>query len=46
MTSHVGRLYALAIAILVFFLTWTAVAAQPWATSCPGRSAAQGARSS
>ena len=33
MTSHVGRLYALAIAILVFFLTWTAVAAQPWAGS-------------
>jgi hypothetical protein len=32
MTSHIGRLYALAIAILVFFLTWTAVAAQPWAT--------------
>jgi hypothetical protein len=33
MTSHVGRLYALAIALLVFFITWTAVAAQPWATS-------------
>jgi hypothetical protein len=33
MTSHVGRLYALAIAILVFFMTWAAVAAQPWATS-------------
>jgi hypothetical protein len=33
MTSHVGRLYALAIAILVFFLTWTAVAARPWATT-------------
>jgi len=33
MTSHLGRLYALAIAILVFFLTWTAVAAQPWAAT-------------
>jgi hypothetical protein len=33
MTSHVGRLYALAIALLVFFITWTAVAAQPWAAS-------------
>jgi hypothetical protein len=33
MTSHIGRLYALAIAILVFFLAWTAVAAQPWATT-------------
>jgi len=31
MTSHVGRLYALALALLVFFLTWTAVAAKPWA---------------
>jgi hypothetical protein len=33
MTSHVGRLYALAIALLVFFLTWATVAAQPWAKS-------------
>jgi hypothetical protein len=33
MTSHVGRLYALAIALLVFFMTWAAVAAQPWAPS-------------
>lgn len=33
MTSHIGRLYALAIALLVFFMTWAAVAAQPWATS-------------
>ncbi len=33
MTSHVGRLYALAIALLVFFLTWAAVAAHPWAAS-------------
>jgi hypothetical protein len=33
MTSHVARLYALALALLVFFLTWAAVAAHPWATT-------------
>lgn len=33
MTNHVTRLYALALALLVFFLTWAAVAAHPWATS-------------
>jgi hypothetical protein len=33
MTSHVGRLYALAIALLVFFVTWAAVAARPWAAA-------------
>ncbi len=33
MTSHVGRLYALAIALLVFFMMWAAVAARPWAPS-------------
>jgi hypothetical protein len=36
MTSHVGRLYALATALLVFFVTWAAVAARPWATSSQG----------
>jgi len=30
MTSNVGRLYALALALVVFFLTWTTVAARPW----------------
>ncbi|HEV8460028.1 MAG TPA: hypothetical protein VGQ38_04905 [Gaiellaceae bacterium] len=35
MTSHVGRLYAAAIAILVFFLIWAAVAARPWKTAAP-----------
>lgn len=30
-TSH--RLYAIVIAVVVFFLSWAAVAAQPWATS-------------
>ena len=33
MTSHVGRLYALALALFVFFLTWTTVAARPWVHS-------------
>ncbi|HSC73115.1 MAG TPA: hypothetical protein VLB89_03035 [Gaiellaceae bacterium] len=30
MTSHVGRLYALALALLVFFLAWSVFAARPW----------------
>ena len=30
-TSH--RLYAIVIAVVVFFLRWAAVAAQPWATT-------------
>ena len=29
-TSHVGRLYALALALVLFFLTWAVVAARPW----------------
>jgi hypothetical protein len=33
MTSHAGRLYVLAVALLVFFVTWAAVAARPWAAS-------------
>jgi len=33
MTSHVGRLYALALALFVFFLTWMTVAAHPWSAS-------------
>jgi hypothetical protein len=31
MTDHVVRLYALALAMVVFFVTWAAVAARPWA---------------
>jgi hypothetical protein len=31
MTSHVGRLYALALALVVFFLAWALIAARPWA---------------
>lgn len=32
-TSH--RLYAVVIAVVVFFVTWAAVAAKPWATAKP-----------
>jgi len=32
MTSHTGRLYALAFALVAFFLAWVVVAAHPWAT--------------
>jgi hypothetical protein len=35
MTSHVGRLYVAAIAILVFFVVWAAVAAKPWRSTAP-----------
>ena len=30
MTSHIGRMYAIAAAIVVLFLGWAAVAAHPW----------------
>jgi hypothetical protein len=33
MTSHVARLYSLALALFVFFLIWAAVGARPWATA-------------
>jgi len=33
MTSHVGRLYSLAFALVVFFLAWAVVAARPWAAA-------------
>jgi TolA-binding protein len=33
MTSHVGRLYSVALALFVFFLTWVAIGARPWAAS-------------
>lgn len=32
MTNHVGRLYALAAAILVLFVAWAVVATHPWQT--------------
>lgn len=33
MTDHAPRLYALALAILGFFVVWAVVAAHPWASS-------------
>ena len=33
MTSHTGRLYALALGLVVFFLAWATVAAHPWAST-------------
>ena len=30
MTDHLARLYATALALVVFFLTWAGVAAKPW----------------
>lgn len=35
MISHTGRLYALAVALVVFFLTWTVIAARPWTATKP-----------
>jgi len=32
MTSHAGRFYALAAAVVAFFLAWAVVAAHPWST--------------
>ncbi len=32
-TSHPGRLYAVALALVVFFLAWAVVAAHPWAAA-------------
>ena len=46
MTSHVGRLYALALALVVFFLTWATVARAPLvgARHAARRPAGRGAR--
>lgn len=33
MTSHVARLYALVLGVLVFFVAWASVAAHPWTTA-------------
>ena len=33
MASHHGRLYGLALAVVVFFLAWAVVAAHPWAAA-------------
>lgn len=32
-TNHVGRLYSLALALVIFFLAWAVVAARPWSAS-------------
>jgi hypothetical protein len=32
-TSHTSRLFALAVALVVFFLAWAVIAARPWATA-------------
>jgi hypothetical protein len=45
MTSHHARLYALALSILVFFVTWAAVSARPWVAE-PEPSAAPSAEES
>jgi hypothetical protein len=44
MTSHVGRLYSLAVALLVFFIAWSVFAARPWAANADPRVAALAAR--
>ncbi len=33
MPSHTGRLYAIALALVVFFLGWAAIAARPWTST-------------
>jgi hypothetical protein len=33
MTSHAGRLYALAGSLFAFFVLWAVIAAHPWASS-------------
>jgi hypothetical protein len=33
MTSQHGRLYALALGLVVFFLAWAVIAARPWVTT-------------
>lgn len=33
MTSHAGRIYALALALTVFFLAWAVIAARPWVSA-------------
>jgi hypothetical protein len=37
MTNHVVRLYVLALALFVFFLTWATVAAHPWSAHAKPR---------
>ena len=44
MTSHHGRLYAIALTLVVFFLGWAVVAARPWVTTADPRLGALAAR--
>jgi hypothetical protein len=45
MTSHSGRLYVVALALVVFFLAWATLAAHPWgAPRTDARAAALAAR--
>ncbi len=37
MTSHHGRLYALAASVLAFFVAWAVIAAHPWSTAKAAR---------
>lgn len=37
MTNHVVRLYALAAALLVLFVTWAAIAARPWVSQAAAK---------
>jgi hypothetical protein len=34
-TSHVGRVYVVAVSLLVFFVMWAAMAAKPWTSTAP-----------
>ena len=38
MTSTIGRLYAAAISVVVFFVAWAAIAAKPWIRSSTSKS--------
>ena len=40
MTSQIARLYALAVALLVFFVLWATIAAHPWMRSSTKRTSA------
>jgi hypothetical protein len=40
MRNHTARLYAIAVALAVFFVSWAFVAARPWATEAAASAAA------
>ena len=37
MTDHVARLYAIALGVVIFFVTWAVVAARPWAAEATAK---------